>query len=316
VVHVHNFFPLLTPSVYYACRRRIPVVQTLHNFRLICPNGMLLRQGKPCEQCVGRATAWPGVIHACYRNSYIGTAAVAAMLATHKLLGTWKADVAAYIAPLEFTRKKLIAGGLPPDRLFVKPNFLSSAPAGTRSVEDFALFVGRLSPEKGVATLISAWRAGAQNRKLKIVGQGPASSVLQDAAGGNYGIEFLGHRTRDEILNLMQRAKFLLVPSEWYEGFPLVIVEAFASGLPVIASRLGAMEEVVRDDCTGLLFNPGDSEDLLAKTNWAWDHPAEMNIMGKNARAEFEAKYTADRNYVLLMQIYDRALTGSAKRVS
>lgn len=311
LVHVHNFFPLLSPSVYDACEREgIPVVQTLHNYRLICPNALLYRNGRPCELCLARKVPWPGVLHACYRDSYFGSAALAAMISGHRLRGTWDRHVT-YITLSEFSRKKLIAGGLRDDRLFTKPNFVLADPGRGARAEGFALFVGRLSEEKGIGTLLSAWtQLGTQ--KLKVVGDGPLVTQVQAATSSS--IELLGRQSSDAVLKLMGEAAFLVFPSECYENFPRVLAEAFAKGLPILASRLGSAEELVADGRTGLLFNSGDASDLAAKAEWMFSHPEELNRMSLAARKEYEEKYTADRNYERLMQVYQAAMENADKR--
>jgi glycosyltransferase involved in cell wall biosynthesis len=307
LVHVHNFFPQLSPSVYYACREaQVPVVQTLHNFRLICSNGLLFREGQPCESCVGKTLPWPGIVHACYRNSHAGSAVVASMLGAHRLWGTWNRAVDAYVTLSRFARQKLLAGGIPADRLFVKPNFVMPDPGSSRSPKGYALFVGRLSPEKGVETLLSAWRRLRGGRKLKVVGDGPLRRVVQEAQ--NPHIEYVGRQSSDTVLALMGAASFLVFPSECYENFPRVIVEAFAKGLPVLASRIGAAEEVIDDRRTGLLFRSGDPEALADGAEWLFSHPDALEPMSYAARTEFEGKYTAERNYDQLMAIYRSAL--------
>jgi glycosyltransferase involved in cell wall biosynthesis len=306
VVHVHNFFPQLSPSVYYACLvSRVPVVQTLHNFRVICPNALLFREGKPCESCIGRF-AWPGVVHACYRNSHLGTALVASMLGAHRISNTWNSAVHAYISLSNFARSRFIAGGLPESRLFVKPNFVMPDPsAGSRS-GGYAICIGRLSAEKGIQMLLSAW-AQLSGRKLKVVGDGPLKKVVEKAGCPN--IEFLGQQPMHEVLDLLGAAEFLIFPSQCYENFPRVIVEAFAKGVPVLGSDLGSIRELVENGRTGILFRPGNIEDLAQKAEWLFSHPDEMEAMSVAARLTFEAKYTADRNYEELMRIYDSAIS-------
>lgn len=309
IVHVHNFFPLFSPSVYYACRQAgVPVVQTLHNFRLVCPSALLFRNGKPCELCLDKAVPWPGVLHACYRENRVASAVIASMIGVHHFCGTWHSAVNAYITMTQFSREKLIAGGLPPDRLFLKPNFVFPDP-GKRSAENtgYALFVGRLSPEKGIRTLLSAWDGLAVRRNLKIIGTGPLEGVVRPACTSSSGIEFLGPQPPASVINFMKAANFLVFPSECYEGFPRVIVEAFAKGLPVLASQLGSMAELLGDQHTGRLFRPGDAQDLAEKIEWMFTHPVQVEQMSEAARQEFEAKYTAERNYEMLMKIYQHA---------
>jgi glycosyltransferase involved in cell wall biosynthesis len=323
VAHFHNTFPLISPAAYYAVRKeRVPVVQTLHNYRLLCPGGLLMREGRVCEDCVGRAVAWRGAARGCYRESRAASGVTTAMLAAHSLLGTWSKAVDVYIALTEFGRRKFIEGRLPAQKIVVKPNFVESniKPTEEDGHElserrgDYALFVGRLSAEKGLRTLLEAWRR-VSHVPLKIVGDGPLMSevraAVQTVAGAGR-VELLGQQGRAEVLSLMRGARFVVVPSEWYETFGLTIIEAFACGVPVIASRLGAMLELVEDGRTGLHFAPGDAADLAGKIEWAWENAPEMKRMGREARREYETKYTAARNYEMLMSIYERASLQSA----
>jgi glycosyltransferase involved in cell wall biosynthesis len=318
LVHVHNFFPLISPAVYYAAKAEgVRVVQSLRNYRLLCPNAELFRSGRPCEDCVGRRIPWPGVVHACYRDSRPATAAVAAMIAVHKYLQTWQRTVDLHIALTAFTRNKLIEGGLPADRIVVKPNFVEGAPPvpGT-GAGAYALFVGRLSSEKGLATVLEAWQRLGQAIPLKIVGDGPLAESVEATAAGVAGVDYLGRRPLRKVYDLMADARFLVLPSEWYEPFGRVAIEAFACGTPVIASDMGGMAELVDDGRTGRLFRPGDAGDLADAVRWALAHPEELNRMRARARAEFETKYTAERNYRQLIAIYRQALARKARRVA
>jgi len=309
VVHVHNFFPLLSPSVYDSCRQaRTPVVQTLHNYRLLCPNALFFRDGRVCEDCLGKRLPWPGVIHACYHQSRWATAAVAAMSATHRMLRTWNQKVDKYIALTEFGRRKLMEGGLMAEKIVVKPNFLKNPPPLGIHAGRYALFVGRLSAEKGIETLLAAWKQLGAKLPLKIVGDGPLSSLVDSTTRENAHVTWLGRLPSSQVAELMRYALVLIFPSLWYEGFPMTIVEAFASGLPVVASRLGAMTMVIEHGRTGRYFCPGDAVDLAAQVDWVLAHPSELQRMRQAARAEFEAKYTAERNYEMLMQIYTDVL--------
>lgn len=306
--HFHNTFPLISPAAYYAARRAgVPVVQTLHNYRLLCPGSLLMREGRVCETCIGRSVVWPGAAHHCYRNSYSASAITALMITTHKALGTWSQQVNRYIALGDFGRRKFIEGGLPGHRIAVKPNFVDPDP-GCGTGGDYALFVGRLSPEKGITTLLETWDEHPEFPILRIAGGGALASAVRDSAARNPRVQWLGEIPHPQILEQMRGAQFLVCPSTWYECFPLVIVEAYASGLPVIASDLGALAELITPEYTGLLFKPGNSEDLAAKTRWITAHTDRLKIMRRNARAEYETRYTADRNYQILTSIYDQAL--------
>lgn len=305
VVHVQNFFPLLSPSVYYAAKAEgVPVVQTLHNYRLLCPSALFFRDGRACEDCLGKSFPWPGVLHGCYRKSRPATGVVTAMLAVHHTMHTWTEMVDVYIALTEFARQKFIKGGLPAEKIVVKPNFVHPDPGPGEGRGGYALFVGRLSPEKGVETLLSAWKLLKGKVPLKIVGDGPLASWLVEAAQQVPGVDWLGRMPSAEVYELMGEAAFLVFPSEWYETFGRVAIEAFAKGTPVIASNIGAIAELVDSGRVGLHFRPGNPEDLAAKVEWVIAHPAELAQMRREARAEFEAKYTSQKNYQRLIEIY------------
>lgn len=317
LVHVHNTLVMISPSVYGACRDRgIPVVQTLHNFRLMCPAATFQRDGKVCEECVDHSL-WRSVYHGCYRDSRPATATVALMLAFHRRLGTWNKLVDCYIALTEFSRNKFIAAGLPADKIVVKPNFLDPDPGEREQHGAYALFVGRLSPEKGISTLLQAWEHVPEHCALHIVGGGPQRESLEAQAKKRRlaSTTFRGYLSHEETIAEMKGAQFLIMPSVWYEGFPVSVAESFACGTPVICSRLGGMEEIVTDGRTGLHFTPADSEDLAAKVKWTWTHPLEMEEMGREARAEYKAMYTAERNYEMLMEIYTKAIAARGQGV-
>lgn len=310
IVHFHNTFPLISPAAYYACRTAgVPVVQTLHNYRLLCPAATLFRDGGICEDC-SKSGLWQSVRHSCYRDSKKATIVSAAMLAFHRVRGTWTHAVDCYIALTEFSRAKFVAQGWPAAKLVVKPNFVHPDPGARHATGTCALFVGRLSIEKGILTLLKAWQQLPVSVPLRIVGSGPLRDHAERMVSGCHSISFVGQLERGAVLREMANARFLVFPSEWYECFPVTIAEALACGIPVIASNLGAMQEIIENGRTGLHFTPGDADDLAAKVAWAWEHPEEMAVMGRNARAEYEAKYTAERNYEMLMSIYNGVLRG------
>lgn len=302
VLHVHNTLPLISPSIYWAAHRAgVPVVQTLHNFRLLCPQALLLREGKVCEDCVGKLP-WRGAVHGCYRGSMAQTTVLAGMLALHRAIGTWQHKVTRYIALNAFCRDKFIEGGLPADKIVVKPNFVD-LPAPPETAREGFLFVGRLSQEKGVAVLADALARVPQAR-LHVAGTGPEQSRLDGLAG----VALLGALDGPAVYARMRHSAALLMPSIWYEGFPRSLVEAFACGLPVIASRIGALATLVDDGVTGLLFEPGDAADLAQKMGWAWAHPERMATMGHSARAAYEATMTGAANLRLLLDTYTAAI--------
>ena len=298
VIHTHNTLPLISPSLYWAAERAgVPVVQTLHNFRLMCVGAMFLREGKVCEDCMGKLP-WRGVVRKCYRGSTVQSAMLAGMLVLHRGLGTYRNKVARYIALNDFCRNKFIGGGLPAERIVVKPNFVAY-PAPENLPRRGLLFVGRLSAEKGIKTLVQA--AGLlDDPELRVAGDGPEAPLMEGAKG----ITRLGNLNGEAVRMEMNTATALVLPSIWYENFPRTIVEAFACGLPVIASRIGALADLVHDGETGLLFEPGNAQDLAAKMAWAKLHPEEMGVMGRNARAQFDTEFSAEVNYRMLMDIY------------
>jgi exopolysaccharide biosynthesis WecB/TagA/CpsF family protein len=320
VAHFHNTFPLISPSAYSACRDSgVPVVQTLHNYRLLCPRADLLRDGRLCEDCVGKWSSWPGVVHACYRESRAATSAVAAMLAVHRTLGTWQKKVDVYIALSEFARRKFLEGGLPDHKIVVKGNFVEKSncvDSGLRPAEEYGIYVGRLAPEKGLRQLLEAWKASGASLRLRIVGDGPLRAQLElDRQNLDLpNVEFAGHLDHERALDAVQHARFLALPSQCYEAFPMVIAEAYACGVPVIAANHGAMAEMVEDGRTGLLFAPGNSQDLAAKIRLACTEAARLAEMGIAARAKFDREYAAESNLARLLSIYERAIAVAKSR--
>lgn len=319
IAHFHNTFPLISPAAYYACEEMgVPVVQTLHNYRLLCAGATFLRDGRVCEACLRQPVAWPGIAHGCYRGSRPATAAVAVMQTAHRAMRTWQTKVNVYIALSEFARRKFIEGGLPGDRIVVKPNFVSGEFKPQTAPGKYALFVGRLSEEKGAQLLVSAWPRMQTAVPLRIVGDGPLLERLSREIGESSlpWMELTGRRTPDEVRSLMLGARFLVSPSICYENFPLAVAESFASSVPVISSKLGSMAEIVQDGVTGLHFEAGNAADLAAKVEWAWNHPEELLRMGIAARAKYESNYTAARNYEVLIEIYHRATIQRPRRAT
>jgi glycosyltransferase involved in cell wall biosynthesis len=309
VVHFHNTLPLVSPAGYYAARAEgVPVIQTLHNYRLLCPVALFFRDGRVCEDCMGKAVPWPGVVHKCYRGSRAASGVIATMLTVHRALGTWTEMVDVYVALTEFAKSKFIEGGLPARKIVVKPNFVYPDPGRGQGGGGYALFVGRLSPEKGVGTLLAAWERLGRRIPLKVVGDGPLRKQAAEAGIRHSCVEYLGYRPAEEVHALLKEASVLVFPSEWYEGFSRVAAEAFATATPIIASDIGSAAELVEHGHTGLRFRPGDPEDLAAQAGWFVSHPEEHARMRREVRAEYEAKYTAERNYRALMEIYEAAL--------
>lgn len=314
VVHVHNFFPQISPSIYYAAKsKNVPVVQTLQNFRLLCPSGFLFRDGQVCEQCVNKSFAWSSLVHACYRNNRFATASVATMLAFHRAIGTWRHKVDRYIALTEYDRQKFIRGGLPGEKIAVKPNFVYPDPLAGRGTGNYAIFVGRLSPEKGIDTLIAAWKRLGDKIPLKIVGDGPLASEVEAFAAQSPHVEWLGFTPMQEIYPLIGEAKFLLFPSKWNETFSRVAAEALAKGTPVLAAAgVDDMAGLVSPGKTGLHFSPGDSQDLVRQVLWMLDHPEAVSNMRHEARASYLRQYAGPGNYRQLMEVYGSVSNATA----
>jgi glycosyltransferase involved in cell wall biosynthesis len=305
VAHFHNTFPLLSSSGYDACREAgVPVVQTLHNYRLLCPAATLYRSGRPCEACLHRTIKWPSLLHACYRDDRTATAATACMLAYHRARGTYRRKVNRYIALTEFAKQKFVAGGFDPESIIVKGN--SSPDRGPGPGGDYALFVGRLAPEKGVATLLDAWSGAERLIDLKIVGDGPLSQSVATAAAHIGGVEHLGRRNADEVADLMKHAAFIVFPSTCYETFGLTIIEALSAGTPVLAARLGAAAELVRDGETGRLFAAGDAASLRAGVHAILRMDQER--LRANARGSYEENHTPHKNLCRLVSVYESVI--------
>lgn len=310
IVHFHNLLPLLSPSALHATySARVPVVMTLHNYRLLCVNALFYRNNNACELCLRYRLKWPGIKNACYRGSVAASAVTALSYYTHSLLGTWNDKVDIYIALTEFAREKHILAGFPEDRVIVKPNFVYPDFGAGSHKGRYALYVGRLSPEKGVDTLLSAWIQQNIQVPLVVIGDGPYRVKLERAAAKSEWINYLGRLPHEEVIKHMKQARFLIFPSEWYEGFPMTIAESYTAGLPVVASNMGAMSTLIHHGRTGLLFEPKDTTDLAAAVD-AIMHLDDNKIlsMQKEARGEYEEKYSAERNYEMLMGIYQKAL--------
>jgi glycosyltransferase involved in cell wall biosynthesis len=308
VLHVQNFFPLWSPSVYYAAARcSLPVVQTLRNYRLLCSNAVFFRANRVCEDCLGRFAPWPGVVHGCYRNSRAASSVVTAMIGLHKIAGTWRNRVNVYITLTDFARGKYIPGGLPEEKIVVKPNFVDPSPEPGSGGGGYALFVGRLSAEKGIATMIEAWKAAEGALPLKIAGDGPLREYVSEAAASIPSITYLGRTPPDETLALMRRAELLVFPSASYEGMPRTVIEAFAVGTPVLASAIGATSTMVTPNQTGWHFAPGSVSELSEKAELCARHLQGVRALRGNARAVFEGKYTGAANAAQLLAIYKNA---------
>jgi glycosyltransferase involved in cell wall biosynthesis len=312
VVHIHNTFAMVSPSVYEACQQEdVPVVQTLHNYRLLCPAATFYRNGKICQDCVTDGLL-RSVQHACYRESRLMTGAIALMLKAQRVRETWNSRIDAYIALSRFAKDRFVQCGFPASKIYIKPNFVEPDPGERVYCGNYALFVGRLSPEKGLLTLLKAWQSLPSHVPLLIVGDGPMRPFLEAEVvkAGLHWVRFAGQLNRDEVYERMKKAAFLIVPSVWEEPFGLIVAEAFACGTPVLGASIGSIQEMLDDQVTGLRFAPGDPNALAKKVAWAWDHPHRLQAMGETARGVYEDRYTGSANYKLLLEIYASAIEG------
>jgi glycosyltransferase involved in cell wall biosynthesis len=310
VFHATNTFPSISPAVLRTARRRgAAVVQALRNYRILCAGAYLMREKAPCESCVGAFLPLAAVVNRCYRGSVMASAAVAGMQVIHRSVGTWQRYVDCFFTLTEFAKNKFVEAGFPADRIAVKNNCVHPDP-GPGPGGSQATFVGRLSPEKGVTTLLEAWRLDSTLPTLAIVGDGPLAGVVREAAARDKRIRWHGELPSAEVHRELRQSLALVMPSVWYETFGRTIAEAFAAGTPVAASRLGAMAELVDDGRTGALFSPSDPQSLAQAVRriQSLDAPARAE-MRQAARSEFERRFAADRNLERLLEVYGRALT-------
>ena len=308
IVHFHNWLPQISPAGFYAARKGgAAVVQTLHNYRWACPKGTFFRNGEICEDCLGKSVPWPSVMHSCYRDSPTASAVVATALGVHNIMNTPERAVDAFIAPSQFLADKLISAGLPGDRIYIKPLLVSPDPGPGTGAGDFAMYLGRLSPEKKIDTLLAAWEHLNGSVPLKISGNGSVASEVEAAARDNPSIEYLGFAPTSEVIRLLGEARLLVFPSGTYEAQPKSILESFARGTPAVVSRMGSMEGLVEDGVTGWHFEPGDSIDLADTVARAFNDDR-LGAMRKAAREDYLDKYSPEGNYEQLVDIYRRAI--------
>jgi glycosyltransferase involved in cell wall biosynthesis len=307
IMHCTNIFPLISPAAYQAAHDEgVPVIQALGNYRLLCPGATLMRNGGVCESCVGKSFAWPAVQHACYRGSRLGSAVIATMVASHRLRGTWR-SVDRFYAPTRAARDVFVRAGMPGDRIDIRPYMVSPDLGAGPGDGGYALYVGRLSPEKGITTLLGAWSQLEANIPLRIIGDGPCRAMVEEAAAKDPRIKPMGYLPLEDVYRQLHAATCLVMTSVWYETFGRTIIEAYAAGTPVIASRLGAMQELVRHRETGLLFEPG-SPTSLSRAVQKLFHQTDLPVVRARVRQEFEEQFTSEQNYRQLMEICDRTL--------
>ncbi|RYG97419.1 MAG: glycosyltransferase [Alphaproteobacteria bacterium] len=318
ILHVQNLFPQFSPSIYYAAAKAgVPIVQAVRNYRLVCASANLFRNGRYCSDCVGRVPV-PAILHACYRSSRLATASVVGMQTAHKLMGTWHNKVGCYVALTKYVKDRLVEGGYPEKLIKVKPNFVSAVdlPDVSSSAGDYALYVGRLTAEKGAAWLTDVWSRSGINLPLKMVGEGD-SKITSQPESSSYGgghIEFLGRLPSSETYRMMRSAKFLIVPGQWPEPFGRIVIEAYAFGTPVLAARAGGLSELVQHGETGFLFEAGDESSFLAHARTMLDQPHVLHDMGLRARQAYLELYTPEKNYGQILDIYMDLLAGQPGR--
>ncbi len=301
VVHIHNLFPLISPSILGACSEAgVRTVVTLHNFRLSCANALLFRDAAPCELCIGHLP-WPGVAHGCYRGSRAATVPIAAGIVVHRALRTWRRHVSAFIALSEFAKDRFVASGLPAERIHVVPNFVYPPAGPPVDAGDHVVFIGRISEEKGIDLLAKAW--SRRFGRLVVMGDGPDRAAIESLMRrhGN-SVEFTGRLSHDACMEILARARALVVPSKCYEGLPLVIPEAYARSVPVVASALGGLAEIVNPGTTGQLFAPGSAEDLALALTKVLGPGGDRLRTG--ARECYDAQYSPQARLSALLTLY------------
>ncbi len=309
LAHFHNTFPQMSQSVYKTCQALgVPVVQTLHNFRFVCASALLQRNGSPCEDCLG-TNLIPAIKHKCYRGSLIATLPLVSNIVFNQLNGNLEKNVNKYISMTEFTRSRLVKGGLPENKFSVKPNFVTDPGEPSYTMGNYAIYVGRLTDEKGVRTLIDAWMFLPPEIRLVVVGDGELMPTLkQQVSLHNLNVEFVGYKKREDVFELIQNSRFLIVPSECYEGFPVAVVEAFAKGKLVVASAIGSLNEIVEEDKTGSKFTAANPQSLSSTIENLWYDEEKILRLSHHARETYLAKFTAEQNFKQLISIYNDCL--------
>lgn len=309
VVHFHNWLPQISPAGFFAARRAgAAVVQTLHNYRWACPKAILFRDGEVCEDCLGKKIPWPAIRHSCYRDSMAGSGVITATMALHNALGTTEKAIDAFIAPGKFIKEKLVSAGINEERIFIKPNFLTNDPGPGTGDGGYMMYLGRLSPEKKIDTLLAAWEELGGKVPLKISGTGPLRPMVEAAAAKDPSIEYLGFAPDEALDALVGNARGLIFTSGTYEAQPMVILQSFAKGTPVIAGRFGSMANLVADGVDGWHFSPGEPSDLARVVSTAFDPARDLASFRQSARAKYLKDFTADPNYDRLLEIYEESI--------
>jgi glycosyltransferase involved in cell wall biosynthesis len=316
VMHAVNTFPLLSPSVFYAAKAMgVPVVHEIANYRIACANALLLRNNHVCTKCLDNTLPWGAIVHRCYRGSTMGSAVVASNILLHRIWKTWDRGVDAVVCPSHVCKEKLILGGVSRKKIHVNENALRSDPGVQGSPDGSAIFVGRLCEEKGVRTVVEAWRRFPDLPRLKIVGDGPIRDIVQKLAAEDQRIEFVGWLSHAALLEMVGRSDCLLMPSICIEPFGRTTIEAFAVGTPVLGSRIGGTVEIINDGVDGYFFEPGDAADLAMKVRRFFGLSCEeRERMRLAARRSFESRYTSDRHCDRLLDIYNKVIADNRSR--
>lgn len=317
VVHVHNTFPLISPSVFRALRGICARVLTLHNYRLFCPAAIPMRNGEVCIECIEKRSSLPGLRYGCYRDSKLATLPLVANIELSRGLKLWQNDVDAYVVLSDFQRDLVVSAGLPAEKVYVKPNFYPGRPLVVpwEKRQNYAIFVGRLTPEKGVDILLDSWRrlVGRLGVELRVIGSGPLLEHLKHKAAG-LPVTFMGQLPSEDAQRQIAGARLLILPSICYEGFPMVVREAYAFGTPVAASDLGPLSSIVKDNVSGVLFRAGDSSEMCKKILEVFQSDEKLAGLGSGAREEFEKFYTEEGNWKLLNSIYEASCADVNRR--
>ncbi len=322
VMHVHNTFPLLSPSIFHATKGlHTATVLTLHNYRTFCAAGILMRDDVPCTECLDTQSVSPAIKYGCYRKNRLATLPLAMMIALHRRVGTWERHVDAFIALSGFQSEKMTGARLPAANIHIKPPFYVNPPSPLpwEKRESKVVFVGRLGMEKGLNILIDAWKQwGREAPQLEIIGEGPERLRLQESVRGNGigdKVSFLGQLPFLEVQRRLRLARLLVLPSLCFEGFPMAIIEAFSLGVPVAASDIGPLPNIVKKGESGVLYQPGDAVSLYHAIKEIWYRSDRLSLLGQGALQEFYKKYTADTNYETLIEIYRIAIEKKARKI-
>jgi glycosyltransferase involved in cell wall biosynthesis len=316
VVHIHTPFPLLSPAAFrVAGRSSTAVVTTVHSYRYSCIQAQFYRAGKVCELCAGKRLKLAGVRHRCYHDSVLASSALTASLVLHRAAGTFRRHVDMWIALSPFMRTTLVGEGLSPERVVVKPNTIPDPGCTRKGPGEGALFAGRLEPSKGIETLLRAWALLSDGPRLVIVGDGSLRGLVEEAASRNPRISYEGWVETARLEHELAGARFLILPSEWYEGQPIVAIQAFAAGTPIVASDVGNFSDMIRPGVNGHLFRSGDPSALAAVVAQAWAASERWDCLSRGARESYERSHSQERNRELLLDAYSRALANRRNRV-